>query len=101
MSPRYAALDKGRGRGRKVTLRTDPFEPRLPGFPWDRGLGSFLGGSWLPAEKIAWVEKGEPLLTAFYNEERKWEEAKRWLEGAYEIAPSAPAVPPLIRKTLS
>ena len=47
------------------------------------------------------VEKGEPLLTAFYNEERKWEEAKRWLEGAYEIGPSAPAVPPLIRKTLS
>ena len=47
------------------------------------------------------VEKGEPLLTAFYNEERKWDEAKRWLEGACEIGASAPVVPPLLRKTLS
>jgi pyrimidine-nucleoside phosphorylase len=47
------------------------------------------------------VEKGEPLLTAHYNEERKWEEARRRLENAYTIAATAPAVPPLIRKTLS
>lgn len=47
------------------------------------------------------VEKGEPLLTAHFNEERKWEEARRWLEGAYEIGPKAPTVPPLVRKTLS
>ncbi|MGH9803677.1 MAG: thymidine phosphorylase [Candidatus Acidiferrales bacterium] len=47
------------------------------------------------------VEKGEPLLTAFYNEERKWNEAKRWLEGAIEIGASALPPPPLVRKTLS
>jgi len=47
------------------------------------------------------VEKGEPLLTALYNDERKWDEAKRWLEGACEIGASAPVVPPLLRKTLS
>lgn len=46
------------------------------------------------------VEKGEPLLTAFYNDEDKWGEARRWLEGAIAIGASAPA-PPLIRRTLS
>jgi thymidine phosphorylase len=47
------------------------------------------------------VERGEPLLTAFYNEEARWEEARRWLEGAIVIGPQASAASPLVRRTLS
>jgi predicted Zn-dependent protease len=35
--------------GENITLRSDPFDPRVPGFPWSGEL---------PSEKTAWVEKG-------------------------------------------
>ena len=50
-----------------VTLRSDPFDPRLAGRPWAAsGGGGFLGfggfggaaGAGLPARKTTWVEKG-------------------------------------------
>jgi len=34
----------------QVTIRSDPFDLRLPGLPWD-------GGD-VPSEKVTWVEKG-------------------------------------------
>jgi predicted Zn-dependent protease len=37
--------------GENVTLRSDPFDSRAPGWPWDLD-------SQLPAEKTVWVEKG-------------------------------------------
>jgi len=37
--------------GENVSLRSDPFDPRVPGWPWS-------WNSRLPAEKTAWVEKG-------------------------------------------
>ncbi len=41
-----------------VTLRTDPFDPRVPGLPWSSG-GPFGGAtSGLPNRKVAWIEKG-------------------------------------------
>lgn len=42
-----------------VTLRTDPFDPRLPGAPWSV-RGGFGGESTdgLPNRPIAWIEKG-------------------------------------------
>jgi predicted Zn-dependent protease len=33
-----------------VTIRSDPFDPRLPGLPW--------GAEGVPAEKVTWIEKG-------------------------------------------
>jgi predicted Zn-dependent protease len=33
-----------------ITLRSDPFHPKLSSTPWDRSL--------LPNEKISWIEKG-------------------------------------------
>ncbi len=33
-----------------ITLRGDPFDPRLPSLPWTQ--------EWLPAGKIAWIENG-------------------------------------------
>lgn len=47
--------------GENVSLRSDPFDPRVPGSPWSGGGGFFFGGGggdWLPAEKTTWVEKG-------------------------------------------
>lgn len=45
--------------GENVTLRSDPFDPRVPGRPWRGGGGfGFGGGDWLPAEKTVWVENG-------------------------------------------
>jgi predicted Zn-dependent protease len=35
--------------GENITLRSDPFDPRVPGWPWSDNL---------PAEKATWVEKG-------------------------------------------
>jgi predicted Zn-dependent protease len=35
-----------------VTLRTDPFEARIPGTPWASGFGN------LPARATTWIEKG-------------------------------------------
>jgi predicted Zn-dependent protease len=37
--------------GENVSLHSDPFEPRAPGWPWS-------WNSQLPAEKTTWVEKG-------------------------------------------
>ncbi|MFQ5777583.1 MAG: TldD/PmbA family protein, partial [Terriglobia bacterium] len=37
--------------GENVTLRSDPFDTRVPGRPWG-------DEDWLPAEKINWIEKG-------------------------------------------
>lgn len=34
----------------KITMRTDPFDPRNPGMPWS--------GDYLPARKMTWIEKG-------------------------------------------
>jgi predicted Zn-dependent protease len=34
-----------------VTIRSDPFDPRLPGQPWS-------GDGQMPAKKVTWVEKG-------------------------------------------
>ena len=49
---------KGRGTllgekvlGENVSLRTDPFDPRVPAWPWS-------SNTQLPAEKITWIEKG-------------------------------------------
>ncbi len=55
----------------KVTARTDPFDSRQNGLPWSgnvetslRGTGQFFFGgggdasSFLPAEKITWIENG-------------------------------------------
>ncbi len=44
--------------GENITLRSDPFDPRVPGTPWSGGGRFFGGGGWLPAEKITWVERG-------------------------------------------
>jgi predicted Zn-dependent protease len=50
-----------------VTMRSDPFDPRIPGRPWAGGggggflgFGGFGGGGFtgLPVGKTTWVEKG-------------------------------------------
>src|SRR4029450_5633276 len=53
-----------------VTIRSDPFDPRLPGPPWiggatgggvgGLGFGGFGGGNFagLPTRKTAWIENG-------------------------------------------
>jgi predicted Zn-dependent protease len=41
-----------------VTVRTDPFDPRVPGVPWSEG-GRFAGNSLgLPSRRVAWIERG-------------------------------------------
>lgn len=62
----------------KVTLRSDPFDPRNPGLPWNGGGGGggFGGGggaSGLPASKITWIEKGVVKNLAY---SRYWAEKK-------------------------
>jgi predicted Zn-dependent protease len=56
----------------RVSARSDPFDPRNPGLPWSgsvstslSGVGQFFfgggaggGASFLPAEKVLWIEKG-------------------------------------------
>jgi predicted Zn-dependent protease len=56
----------------RITARSDPFDPRNPGLPWSgdvatslSGVGQsfFAGGggggaSYLPSEKMLWIEKG-------------------------------------------
>jgi predicted Zn-dependent protease len=47
--------------GENVTLKSDPFDERMPGIPWGASgppWADFRGGEWLPAEKTVWVEKG-------------------------------------------
>ncbi|HUR37701.1 MAG TPA: metallopeptidase TldD-related protein, partial [Terriglobales bacterium] len=60
----------------KVTLRSDPFDPRNPGLPWGGG-GGFGGGgggaSSLPAAKMTWIENGV-VKNLSYN--RYWAQRK-------------------------
>lgn len=56
----------------KVTARSDPFDPRLTASPWSGNVSTSLGGvgqfffggggggfgSYLPTEKMTWIEKG-------------------------------------------
>jgi predicted Zn-dependent protease len=49
----------------KVTLRSDPTDPRVPGSPWTGGGGGGMGffgpgggGGGLPARKTTWIENG-------------------------------------------
>jgi predicted Zn-dependent protease len=43
----------------KVTLRSDPTDPRVPGSPWaSGGFGFFGGGGGLPVRKTTWIENG-------------------------------------------
>ena len=53
-----------------VTLRTDPFEPRVPGLPWSPA-GGFGGSvaSGLPSRRVPWIEKG--ILKTLYAD-RYW-----------------------------
>jgi predicted Zn-dependent protease len=52
-----------------VTLRTDPFEPRVPGLPWSQG-GAFGGvTSGLPNRRVSWIDKG--VLKTLYAD-RYW-----------------------------
>ena len=47
------------------------------------------------------VEKGEPLATIHYNDARRFEEAKRMVEGSYRIEAEAPREKrPLVRKII-
>jgi predicted Zn-dependent protease len=62
--------------GENVTLLSDPFHPRTPGFPWSGGGGFLFGGGgaaggWIPAEKTVWIEKGV-VKNLFYD--RYWAE---------------------------
>ncbi len=64
----------------KVTLRSDPFDPRNPGLPWGGG-GGFGGGGFgggggansLPGAKMTWIEKGV-VKNLSYN--RYWAQKK-------------------------
>ena len=77
----------------KVTMRSDPFDPRNPGMPWAGGVSTRAGsvggaffagggggggslGSYLPTGKMTWIEKGVVKQLA-YN--RYWA-AKRNVE---------------------
>lgn len=47
------------------------------------------------------VEKGEPLVTIHYNDARRFEEARRMVEGSYRIEAEAPREKrPLVRKII-
>jgi predicted Zn-dependent protease len=48
--------------GENITLRSDPFDLRVPGFPWSGEL---------PAEKTTWVEKG---VVKAMRRDRYWAE---------------------------
>jgi predicted Zn-dependent protease len=48
--------------GENITLRSDPFDPRVPGWPWDGEL---------PTEKTTWVEKG---VVKAMRRDRYWAE---------------------------
>jgi predicted Zn-dependent protease len=52
-----------------VTIRTDPFDPRVPASPWSGG--GFFGGDsgGLPNRKVTWIEKG--VLQALHTD-RYW-----------------------------
>jgi predicted Zn-dependent protease len=45
-----------------VTLRSDPFDARVPGRPWIAASGGFFGpggqNQGLPAAKVTWIERG-------------------------------------------
>jgi predicted Zn-dependent protease len=48
--------------GENITLRSDPFDPRVPGWPWSGEL---------PAEKTTWVENG---VVKAMRRDRYWAE---------------------------
>jgi predicted Zn-dependent protease len=48
--------------GENITLRSDPFDPRVPGWPWSGEL---------PAERTTWVEKG---IVKVMMRDRYWAE---------------------------
>jgi predicted Zn-dependent protease len=46
-----------------ITLRTDPFDPRMPSSPWT--------GDWLPTRAMTWIDKGVIANLAY---DRYWAE---------------------------
>src|SRR6185295_15094367 len=46
-----------------ITLRTDPFDPRMPSSPWT--------GDWLPTRAMTWIDKG---VIANLSYDRYWAE---------------------------
>ena len=53
-----------------VTLRSDPFDPRLPATPWSAGGGPGGGSTdGLPNRKVTWIDRG--VLKALYAD-RYW-----------------------------
>jgi predicted Zn-dependent protease len=57
-----------------VTLRTDPFDPRVPGGPWSEGF-FFAGNSFgLPNRRVAWIERG---VLKSLHVDRYWAQATR------------------------
>ncbi|MGH9721748.1 MAG: TldD/PmbA family protein [Bryobacteraceae bacterium] len=66
-----------------ITLRTDPFDARLPGTPWGGGFGGGGGGGGgfgggggggVPARKMTWIENGV-VRNLFYD--RYWAERSK------------------------
>lgn len=79
----WAAMELGAGR-----LRVEDAVDPAVGFVFHMKLGER-------------AEAGEPLLTAHFNDEQKWAEAQRWLEGSFSLSQTASEPPPLIWKTLA
>jgi hypothetical protein len=46
------------------------------------------------------VIAGEPLLTAYYNDPGRLEQAQALLSGAFQLGPEAPPLSPLIRDVM-
>jgi predicted Zn-dependent protease len=71
----------------KITAHSDPFDPRNPSLPWSGGVATSLSGvgqfffgggggggaSYLPSQKMSWIEKGVPKNLS-YN--RYWAKKK-------------------------
>jgi hypothetical protein len=73
----------------KITARTDPFDARNPGLPWNGNIlteipnigGAFFGlagggamvGNYLPAQKVTWIDKGVVKNLAY---DRYWAKQK-------------------------
>jgi predicted Zn-dependent protease len=89
MGPSFSARDSEEGRtflskrggGTKldealfpdfVTLRTDPFDPRLPSLPWTRDL--------LPARAVTWVDRG--VVKELFHD-RYWAQKSNMQAGQY------------------
>jgi len=52
-----------------VTLRSDPFDPRVPATPWSPGVSGSGSTDGLPNRRVTWVDKG--ILKALYAD-RYW-----------------------------